>query len=716
MNVASQQASFLKKRLRRDRLARSVITVFGYIVLLTMVMIIWHLFSQAVKIAAPPGIKVSQEIPVLPGGQFLYVGDTANGQAAVIKGPGCKVSLARLENHILMAKQSLRRPCSHSLGVVSSYGQPYIADISASGQVRLLPVPTVTQPLRQTQFNDTPLANEITFALPEATWQQQQQWQIAMGETWIITLVKTATDTLVQWVNRNNPQQIIKQQYSASQQIVLLPDTRQIVLINNTVLTFVDNTNQRLHQLTVPANVTWADTLVKNRSLFLALDNNQLLRLSVFNQAGILRYQPAYSITLEAGEVPVEMYAHASVNGIALITSKRQLLLINRISGEVVQRKALPFAPVGVSWFDSRVYVYSAQAYIQHQVNNMAGLSTANSLLQPHLYEGYVTADQIWQTSSASDYQEIKMSLVPLLIGSLKASTLALLIAIPLALGAAVYTAYFARPKLRDGVKPVIEMLEAVPSVLIGFIAAIWLAPLAERFLFSFAVFIVSLPVFLLLIALVQHRVAESVSNRLQHIAETVLPVLGIVLLGYVCIVWAPDWLLAAMDVEDFTFLAHNTEVPVGKTTILVAIALGLAISPSIYSLAEDAISGVPHSLRQASYALGATRLQTLRRVVLKVAFPGIVAAIMLGFGRAFGETMIVLMVTGNTPIADWDLFAGLRALTANLAIELPEAEVNSIHYQVLFLTACVLFTFTFIVNTLAELLRHRARKVAGNG
>ena len=148
----------------------------------------------------------------------------------------------------------------------------------------------------------------------------------------------------------------------------------------------------------------------------------------------------------------------------------------------------------------------------------------------------------------------------------------------------------------------------------------------------------------------------------------------------------------------------------------MVAIALGLAISPSIYSLAEDAISGVPHSLRQASYALGATRLQTLRRVVLKVAFPGIVAAMMLGFGRAFGETMIVLMVTGNTPIADWDLFAGLRALTANLAIELPEAEVHSIHYQVLFLTACVLFSFTFIVNTLAELLRQRSRRVKSHG
>lgn len=716
MNAASQQASFLKKRLRRDSLARTVISVFGYIVLLTMVMIIWHLFSQAMHIAAAPGVKARQEVPVIDGGRFLYVGDTSNGQAAVIEGPGCRVSLARLDNRVLTARQSLRRPCSHAMNVVTSYGQPYVADIAATGLVRLLPVPTVSQPLQQSTHVETPLANEISFALPESDWAQQQGWQLAVGDQWIIMRVQTSHDTLVQWVHRDNPAQIVRQRYSASQQMVLLPDTRQIMLINNSVLTFVDSTNQRLNQLTLEHRVRWAGTIVKNRSVFVALANNTMQRLSLYNQAGVLRYQPAYTITLNNNELPVALYAHASVNGIAAITNQRQLLLINRISGEIVERTSLPLQPVGVSWFDSRVYVYSSNAYLQHDVSNMAGLSTTDSLLLPQLYEGYPRPDQIWQTSSASDYQEIKMNLIPLLIGSLKASSLALLIAIPLALGAAVYTAYFARPRVRESIKPTIEMLEAVPSVLIGFIAAIWLAPLAERFLFSIAVFIVTLPVSLFFIALVQHRVAQFFSSRLQHIAEVFFPIMSIVVFGYICVVWAPDWLLAALNVDDFTFLAHTTDVPVGKTTILVAIALGLAISPSIYSLAEDAISGVPQGLRQASYALGATRLQTLRRVVLKVAFPGIVAAIMLGFGRAFGETMIVLMVTGNTPIADWDLFAGLRALTANLAIELPEAEVHSIHYQVLFLTACILFSFTFIVNTLAELLRQYSRKVNSHG
>jgi phosphate transport system permease protein len=94
----------------------------------------------------------------------------------------------------------------------------------------------------------------------------------------------------------------------------------------------------------------------------------------------------------------------------------------------------------------------------------------------------------------------------------------------------------------------------------------------------------------------------------------------------------------------------------------------------------------------------------------LHVAFPGITAAIMLGFGRAFGETMIVLMVTGNTPISSWGLIEGLRALTANLAIELPEADVSSAHYQILFFTAGILFVFTFVVNTIAEFTRQRLR------
>jgi ABC-type uncharacterized transport system, permease component len=137
---------------------------------------------------------------------------------------------------------------------------------------------------------------------------------------------------------------------------------------------------------------------------------------------------------------------------------------------------------------------------------------------------------------------------------------------------------------------------------------------------------------------------------------------------------------------------------------------MGFAVVPTIFSIAEDAIFSVPPHLKQGALALGATHWQTLMRVVLLTASPGIFSAVMMGLGRAVGETMIVLMATGNTPIMDWNLLEGLRTLSANIAVEMPESEVGSSHYRVLFLTAFILFVFTFVFNTLAELVRQRLR------
>jgi phosphate transport system permease protein len=137
---------------------------------------------------------------------------------------------------------------------------------------------------------------------------------------------------------------------------------------------------------------------------------------------------------------------------------------------------------------------------------------------------------------------------------------------------------------------------------------------------------------------------------------------------------------------------------------------MGFAVVPTVFAIAEDAINGVPRHLITGSLALGATRWQTLLRVVLLTASPGIFSAIMIGMGRAVGETMIVLMATGNTPIMDMNLFEGMRTFAANIAIELPESEVGGTHYRILFLTALVLFLLTFVFNTAAELVRQRLR------
>ncbi|MGB1908157.1 MAG: ABC transporter permease subunit, partial [Spongiibacter sp.] len=151
------------------------------------------------------------------------------------------------------------------------------------------------------------------------------------------------------------------------------------------------------------------------------------------------------------------------------------------------------------------------------------------------------------------------------------------------------------------------------------------------------------------------------------------------------------------------------------RNAMVVGIAMGFAVIPTIFSIAEDAIFSVPKHLSYGSLALGATTWQSLVGVVMPTASPGIFSALMIGMGRAVGETMIVLMATGNTPIMDANIFEGMRTLAANIAVEIGETEVDSSHYRVLFLAAFVLFMFTFIVNTVAETVRQRLRQRYGN-
>jgi phosphate transport system permease protein len=146
------------------------------------------------------------------------------------------------------------------------------------------------------------------------------------------------------------------------------------------------------------------------------------------------------------------------------------------------------------------------------------------------------------------------------------------------------------------------------------------------------------------------------------------------------------------------------------RNAVVVGLAMGFAVIPIIFAISEDAFSNVPANLVAGSLALGADRWQTVTRVVLPTASPGIFSAVMIGFGRAVGETMIVLMATGNTPIMDWNPFNGFRTLSANIAVEIPEAPVGSTLYRTLFLAALLLFMLTFLVNTVAELVRQRLR------
>ncbi len=151
----------------------------------------------------------------------------------------------------------------------------------------------------------------------------------------------------------------------------------------------------------------------------------------------------------------------------------------------------------------------------------------------------------------------------------------------------------------------------------------------------------------------------------------------------------------------------------VQRNALVVGFVMGFAIIPIIYTISEDALSSVPDHLRSASLAAGATPWQTAVRIIIPTAMSGLFSAIMIGLGRAVGETMIVLMAAGNTPVMEWNIFNGFRTLSANIAVELPEAVRNSTHYRTLFLAALVLFVITFILNTIAEIIRMRFRKKA---
>jgi phosphate transport system permease protein len=325
-------------------------------------------------------------------------------------------------------------------------------------------------------------------------------------------------------------------------------------------------------------------------------------------------------------------------------------------------------------------------------------------------YEGYAGPEYVWQSTGGTDDFEAKLSLTPLIFGTLKGTFYALFFAVPLALLAAVYVSEFMHPDLRSRVKPAVEIMAALPSVVLGFLAGLWLAPLVEQVVPGFVLLPPVLTLAILATLLVWRRIPQTRGVRPGTEAAVLVPVvaagtyvafaLGGVLEG---------WLLGG-DYRGFI----RSVLGLGfdqRNSLVVGIAMGFAVVPIIFTIAEDSLTNVPQHLRAGSLALGATRWQTAVRIVLPTASPGIFSAIMIGFGRAVGETMIVLMATGNTPVMDWNVFSGFRALSANIAVELPEAPETGTLFRVLFLAAFLLFCFTFFVNTIAEVVRIRLRR-----
>ena len=250
-------------------------------------------------------------------------------------------------------------------------------------------------------------------------------------------------------------------------------------------------------------------------------------------------------------------------------------------------------------------------------------------LIRPHQWAGYDRPEYIWQPIG----QIHKYNIIPLFVGSLKTTLIGLLFSVPLAVAAAIYVSQLARPRMREILKPTIEMLSGIPSVVVGFFALLVMATVLQ------------------------------------------------------------------------SIFGYETRL----NAFVAGIALGFAVIPLVFSIAEDALTSVPRSYTQAALALGASRWKTAWQIVLPAAFPGVFAAIVLGFGRAIGETMIVLMVC-SASVMSWSIFDSARSITTTIAAEMAEAVSGGHHYRILFMLGAMLFAVTFASNMIADIVIHRLK------
>ncbi|RMI15345.1 MAG: ABC transporter permease subunit [Calditrichaeota bacterium] len=358
------------------------------------------------------------------------------------------------------------------------------------------------------------------------------------------------------------------------------------------------------------------------------------------------------------------------------------------------------------------VAVNAENAFTLFRLENPHPETTVKTLFGKVWYEGYPQPAFVWQSTGGSDEFEPKLSLIPLIFGTFKGTLYAMIFSVPIALLSAIYVSQFAPRKLARVIKPTVEIMAALPSVVVGFLAGLYFSPLIEDYLSSALLFFFLLPLVFGLALGVWRQVPESYREKLPP-TGAIWVALFILVLTLILSLWLghpverlffegnfQQWL--------FTRLGETYET---RNSLVVGFALGFAVVPIIFTVAEDALSNVPDSLTSAALALGASRWQTVRKVVLPAASGGIFAAMMLGLGRAVGETMIVLMATGNTPIIDLSPFNGFRAMSACIAVEIPEAPVGGTLYRVLFLTALLLFIFTFLINTLSSFIGERLRQ-----
>lgn len=503
-------------------------------------------------------------------------------------------------------------------------------------------------------------------------------------------------------------------------QLHISPDLSRAFIIQNTLLTVLDIRDYEeieiLYQLNVAeanAQITASSLLSGANSILVANNNGVVSQWFEINGDNGRQFVKARSFETKQADINgiyPEFYRKTFFTsnttgqlGIYYTTSEANLY-----NQQVANNKISHFA---VAPRSNAAFIQAENQLMLFKLENEHPEVTWSALWQEVWYEGYPEPDYIWQSTSASDDFESKLSLVPISFGTIKAAFYAMLFSVPIALAAAIYTAYFMPSAVRSVVKPTVEIMEALPTVILGFLAGLWLAPLIEENMPGVVTLMLIMPVTILLTAFAWHKLPAKITQSIPEGMDCLILVPVVIFTGWFSFAISPAIEASFFNGDMRLFITDELGISFDqRNSFVVGIAMGFAVIPTIFSIAEDAVFSVPKHLSNGSLALGASQWQTLVRVVLLTASPGIFSAVMMGLGRAVGETMIVLMATGNTPIMDWSIFQGMRTLSANIAVEMPESEVGSTHYRILFLAAFVLFIFTFVFNTVAEFVRQRLR------
>jgi len=716
------------QRALKDRMTRYFVAIGGISVIIAILLIFFYLLQVVIPMFESAEISEKQSYLAAGDGNTLHLGLEEQGTMGVRFTDSGKVVFFETSNGKTVKTVNLNLPASitsvsHNLDRVIlglSNGQvkilKYLFELSYPDDIR-----TITPVLEFPLGEDPLVLDESEKALT--------QLDIQLGDDGIGLVGKTADNRLVfaRFLQQESfiSEEITTELEARSEQafegsinsIVLTPalDHLYVALKDGILRDYSlddDGFDNHSTDYQIKHEITRLKLLLGGNSLLLGLENGEIQQwMSVRQEYGraltFIRnfHETAQPITEISTEQQRKGFAVADINGAITLyysTSQRTLVNINTAHQEITH----------LAWSARAQHLLAAdkqgKLYL-YEVDNEYPEVSWDVLWGKIWYEGYDEADYIWQSSASTNEFEPKFSLMPLTFGTIKAAFYAMLFAVPVAILGAMFTAQFMAPRMRQVVKPSIEIMEALPTVILGFLAGLWLAPYVETHLAGVFTLLLILPFgFILSAWLMGFLRNNSVFDGWE--AAILMPVV-------LFMIWLSMSLSGPIETLFFNgdmrlYMSDQWGINYDqRNALVVGLIMGFAIIPTIFSIAEDAIFSVPQHLIRGSLALGASRWQTMLRVIMPAASPAIFSAVMMGFGRAVGETMIVLMATGNTPLMDMSIFQGMRTLAANIAVEVPEAEVASTHYRILFLAAFILFMFTFVFNTFAEMIRHRLRK-----